>query len=599
MFKKLQKSVFDKSKLLSTNISKRRVNKTPCKKLYPNRTNLTFANIIVNMSSTPTISSIDNWNNAYFKTELYNNFFSNKSNNGISNYKGISHTKDNYTKVLSIIVNGIISLKSNEFLTYTTKLIEIMVFLRDNIDNNNKFIGLNQEINKDLVMFIYQTYFQIFSNDSIISIILKNDLKNSMIIFQNYHLIYIFYILTGIVYIHYNLKRENKPFYTFLKQFIKNEKCNDSKCTLCNQINLVEKSLLGLNSQNQSISPKRASVIKISGKDTKKNNNNYNINSLNKAHYIRRKKKYNIINNSNDNIIRKKNITIESNNNNKEKSFNTNIFKYKIENNYYSNLIKNDRINKKMLDIKKCKNDINFNKKKTFYSQIIKANEKEKKQFFNDSFSSKEKSSSKNKYQIQKTDKNLLDNTRKILIYNEKYDYNLNDKKYFTEINDNRNKRKIKDKEFLNLIDEIKIKLCKNNSPIKKAETNFDNKNKKIDKIENTSINTISNINSDISINISRNQKLIHINKKDLLEKNKKIKINATTEIKNKKDKNQINMDKIDNVDKKKYMEISYNLNKSSNLIKENINAIERDIRNFKDHNNYIKQQLYCLTKKY
>ena len=75
MFKKLQKSVFDKSKLLSTNISKRRVNKTPCKKLYPNRTNLTFANIIVNMSSTPTISSIDNWNNAYFKTELYNNFF--------------------------------------------------------------------------------------------------------------------------------------------------------------------------------------------------------------------------------------------------------------------------------------------------------------------------------------------------------------------------------------------------------------------------------------------------------------------------------------------------------------------------------------------
>ena len=93
----------------------------------------------------------------------------------------------------------------------------------------------------------------------------------------------------------------------------------------------------------------------------------------------------------------------------------------------------------------------------------------------------------------------------------------LNDKKYFTEINDNRNKREIKDGEYLNLIDEIKIKLYKNNKPIKKAETNFDNKNKTIDKIGNTTINTASNISS--------NKKLIQINKKDLFCKNKKIKI--------------------------------------------------------------------------
>ena len=270
------------------------------------------------------------------------------------------------------------------------------------------------------------------------------------------------------------------------------------------------------------------------------------------------------------------------------------MFKDKIEKMYDSHVINNYRNCKKILDIKKCKNDINVNKKKVFYSQIIKANELEKKQFFNDSYSPKEKSNSKNKYQIQKTDKNLLDNTHNILNYHEKYDYNLNDKKYFTEINDNRNKRKIKDGEHSNLIDEIKIKLYKNNKPIKKAETNFDNiKNKTIDKIENTTINTTSNISS--------NKKLIQINRKDLFCKNKKIKINVSTEIKNKKDKNQINVDKIDkidNIDKKEYMEISFNLNKASNMIKENINAIEQDIRNFKDHNNYIKQQLYCLTKK-
>ena len=119
-----------------------------------------------------------------------------------------------------------------------------------------------------------------------------------MIIFQNNHLIYIFFFLTGIVYINYNLKAENKPFYIFLKQFLKNEKSNDSKCILCNQINFVE-SLLGLNTQNR-----KRSLIKVLGKYQQKNNINNNINNLNKVYY-RRQKKNNIINNSNDNIIRK------------------------------------------------------------------------------------------------------------------------------------------------------------------------------------------------------------------------------------------------------------------------------------------------------
>ena len=160
-----------------------------------------------------------------------------------------------------------------------------MAFLRDNLDKNNKLIDPNKEISKEILMLIYQTYFQLFSKDSIISIILKNDLKNNMIIFQNYHLIYIFYILTGIAYIYYNLKAENKPFYTFLKQFLKNEKCNDYKCALCNQINLVENSLLGLNAQNQ-----KHSVIKILEKYAKKSNNiNNNVNNLNKVYYRRKK----------------------------------------------------------------------------------------------------------------------------------------------------------------------------------------------------------------------------------------------------------------------------------------------------------------------
>ncbi len=608
MFKKLQKSVIDKNKLLSTNLNKCRVNKTPSKIVFPNRTNLTFANIIVNMSST-SLSSIDNWNNSYFTTELYNNSFSSKSRNDIKNYRDSIHTKDNQSKLISMIINGIIGLKSNDNLMYGIKLIEIMVFLRDNIDKNN-YIYLSKDINKDLLMIIYQTYFQMFSNDSIITILLKNDLKNNMKIFQNYHLMYIFYILTGIIYIHYNLKTSNKYFYTFLKQFIKNEKCNNSKCILCSQIDLIEKNILNYNTSNQSIFSQNPSVIKIVGKYIKnsninnsvnnRNNDLYLNNNLNKVYHIKQKKNYNIINNSNDNIIKKKNIIIESLNN-KEKSLNKNIYKENFEKKYNSHMVTTDRNNKKILNIKKYKNDIyDNNKKKFFYSQIIKANEKERNKFFNDSFSSKEKTNSKNKYLIQKQEKNILNNSYNFLNSNDKSDCNSNDKIYFTEINDNKNKRIIKGGEYNNLIDQIKIKLYNNDKPMKKNGTNFDNKNKLVDLIENNNINNTTNINSNFCNNTNNNKKFIQINKKELLGKNKKIKINVSTEVKNKNNKNHtnINIDKNNNIDKKEYIEINNNLNKASKVIKENINAIEQDIKNFKEHNNYIRQQLYYLTKK-
>ena len=324
-----------------------------------------------------------------------------------------------------------------------------------------------------------------------------------------------------------------------------------------------------------------------------RNNDLYLNNNLNKVYHIKQKKNYNIINNSNDNIIKKKNIIIESLNN-KEKSLNKNIYKENFEKKYNSHMVTTDRNNKKILDIKKYKNDIyDNNKKKFFYSQITKANEKERNKFFNDSFSSKEKTNSKNKYLIQKQEKNILNNSYNFLNSNDKSDCNSNDKIYFTEINDNKNKRIIKGGEYNNLIDQIKIKLY-NDKPMKKNGTNFDNKNKLVDLIEN------NNINSNFCNNTNNNKKFIQINKKELLGKNKKIKINVSTEVKNKNNKNHtnINIDKNDNIDKKEYIEINNNLNKASKVIKENINAIEQDIKNFKEHNNYIRQQLYYLTKK-
>ena len=48
MFKRYKKSVIKKNNLFITNLVKKRVNKTPNKRVFPYRTNLTLANIIVN-----------------------------------------------------------------------------------------------------------------------------------------------------------------------------------------------------------------------------------------------------------------------------------------------------------------------------------------------------------------------------------------------------------------------------------------------------------------------------------------------------------------------------------------------------------------------
>ena len=66
MFKRYKKSVIKKNNLFITNLVKKRVNKTPNKRVFPYRTNLTLANIIVNKISTQDIRSIDFWNIIFF-----------------------------------------------------------------------------------------------------------------------------------------------------------------------------------------------------------------------------------------------------------------------------------------------------------------------------------------------------------------------------------------------------------------------------------------------------------------------------------------------------------------------------------------------------
>ena len=585
MFKKLQKSVINKNKLLMANFKKRSVNKTPSKIIFPNGPNLTFANIIVNMNSSPNFSNVDNWNNSYFTTEVYNNSFTSKSKSNLNNIiqNDIEPKKTN-TNILSMVINGIVSLKANDLLNYCMKLIEIITYIRDNPDKTN--IDINTEMNKDLLVIVYQAYFHIFPNYSLISTLLKDDANNGKTLFKQIHSVYILYLLSGIIYINYNIKSGNKQFLDFLKQFILKEKCSDAKCNLCSRINKFELNYMNLSaqsSQNQNSFIQKPSVIKIVGKCMKKSNNisNNNFNRNNKIYNIRQKIKNEIINNSNDSImkIKYKNSQIHY----KDKSFNKN------EKGYCSHII-SERNNKKILNMKRFNNEAIgtiSNTKKFFYSQIVKANDNEKNNFFNDSFNIKEKSDSKNKYYVHKTEYNLLDNS-----YNKYYmdKSESKEKKFLTEKNDSKNKKKIKDSTYSNLIQDIKIKLYKNNKIIKKTDKDKNIGSKSISKDKN---------------NNNSNNKIIEINKKEINLLSKSAKINNSSDTKCKKEKENknninINLEKFSNYnnDEKEFLELNSNINKSSMVIKENINVIEKEIKDFKDHNNYIKNQLYYLFSK-
>jgi hypothetical protein len=583
MFKKLQKSVINKNKLLMANFNKRRVNKTPSKIIFPNRPNLTFANIIVNMNSSPNFSNVDNWNNSYFTTEVYNNSFTSKSKNNLNNIiKSEFEPRNSNINILSMVINGIVSLKANDLLNYCMKLIEIITYIRDNPDKTN--IEINTEMNKDLLVIIYQAYFHIFPNHSIISTLLKDDANNGKSLFKRIHSVYILYLLSGIIYINYNIKSGNKQFLDFLKQFILKEKCKDVKCNLCSHINKFELNYMNLSaqsSQNQNSFIQKPSVIKIVGKCMKKNNNisNNNFNRNNKIYNIRQKIKNEIINNSNDNIMKIKNKNSQIHY--KDKSFNRNV------KGYCSHIV-SERNNKKILNMKRFNNEVAgniSNTKKFFYSQIVKANDNEKNNFFNESFNIKEKSISKSKYYVHKTEYNLLDNS-----YNKYYadKSESKDKKFLTEKNDSKNKKKIKDSNYSNLIQDIKIKLYKNNKNIKNT-----GKDKNIDS---------KSISKDKKINTYNNNKIIEINKKEinLLCKSAKIKNSSDTKSK-KENKNNINLENYFCNCKKnemEFLELNSNINKSSMVIKENINAIEKEIKDFKNHNNYIKNQLYYIFNK-
>ena len=548
MFKKLKKSVIDKNSLISNNLNKKRVNKTPSKIIFPNLTNLTLANIIVNMNSTPSFKNIDSWNNSYFKTELSNNSLSNKysKNNIIDISKNTIEIKGENSEILLIIINGIISLKSNDLLNYCTKLIEIMTYIRDN-KNNDNYPDINIEINKDLLIIIYQIYFKLFKEKSPIYIIIKNDLKKGMQIFKKFHSMFILYILTGLSYIDDNLKIKKIQFYNFLKKFIQQEKCIDSKCPICINFGNFIKNFSSNHKMN---------VTKIMDRKLKNNSN------INNRIWYGKKKSKNIISISNDNI-RYKNFIVDNN----------------IEKKYNSNILNESSNEKNLITTNKSKNDLYKIKKKIFYSQIIDANEDEKERFFNHSLTKNKKQDLKKNKIIKKQEKNNEINHSETIEY----------KKYNTEKNEKENKTiKIIEGDML---DKLKIQLTKNNNKlVKNAKKKIKQSNKILDIDYIINNNKINQINKSNKTKLTKTKKVkinIYNDNESKIKSERRICINL--EVPEMKKSNE-NVNEKKTIIENKAQNISSS--ESSKIIKESISLMEKEINAFKEHNLFIKQQL-------
>ena len=553
MFKRLQKSVIDKNSLLSLSLTKRTINKTPRKIILPNRSNLTFSNIIVNMNANPRIGNNDSWNNSYFNTELYNNlFYIKSSNSSITNIsRNIDEVKDDHSKILLKIINGILCLKSNDLLSYSINLIEIITYVRDSNEKYD-YMKINSEKNNNLLKLLYQIYLKIFPENSFICLILKDDLKNGMKIFKKIHSLYLFYILSGLSFINVSKKEKNLKFFNFLKQFIKKEKCFYLNCPICSHIRNYIKDI------SNNIKP---SVIKILVRKGKKSKDN------NKIKFDLKIKK-NLMNINNSNIINKRSFNNDS-----------------IERNYYSNIVNKSSRDLNVNSVNRVKNDLFEIKKSMLYNQSIKCNKRIKDLFYNHN-STKNENKFIKKMNINKSKEKLERKNNNInpLETIEAKQYTIEKKE-----NNDKNTKKIGRK----ISDTIKSKIIKN--PVRKSNN----------KLKNLNMNTYSEKDNIID---NKNNNTIQNTERNIIKltKSKKIKINLLStpnnKIKNKlfiiSDDSESKKNRNDNEEDSLCIKSNFVLHKSSKFIKESINQIEKELMAFKIHNVYIKQQLEKILNK-
>ena len=104
--------------------------------------------------------------------------------------KNTNETKEDHSVILSIFLNGILYLKTNDLLNYCVQLIEMIIYIRDKKDKYN-YIDIDNENNKEFLKTIYQIYSNIFTEYSFIYSFLIKHIINIVILLRNVFSLYV------------------------------------------------------------------------------------------------------------------------------------------------------------------------------------------------------------------------------------------------------------------------------------------------------------------------------------------------------------------------------------------------------------------------
>lgn len=161
--------------------------------------------------------------------------------------------------ILADILKGIISLKNNNLFDYIIKMLKLILYYY----KGNSIISRNSytyEINSDdnALNILYKNIFEMFSKETNIRQMLKNDYNNNKNVFKNIHFVFIFYLFNGIEYIRdminedgakkINININNYIDYNqllnILLLFMNKEKCHlnenkNNKCMICSKLSKI------------------------------------------------------------------------------------------------------------------------------------------------------------------------------------------------------------------------------------------------------------------------------------------------------------------------------------------------------------------------
>ena len=536
---------FDEKKklILSSLIKKKSLDNSRPKKIKTKKKNLKYANIIINMNQNRI-----NTNFNLIKEQNAKKLFYIQSSE-----KNILNEKANFSpKVLSILIQGIISLKTNDILGYTIKLCEIILYIKNN--NKNPYFNIYDYlyVNNEFLNMIYETYFELFSKDTPTFQILKHDYNKDQEIFKKIHLIYIFYIFTGINYLSSNnsSKNKNSQILNFLKNLLEKEKCK--KCFLCAEIEKIT------NIRNKKIFLKKTSVLRVGKHDYHLTRNN--MNNLDKIYYgnfcetEQINTNLNEVNNDNNKLSKSQKISVkkikENKNINNNDFLKNNINDIQINSSYHENYNSNDFFN--------CQNYYNSFKKLPKTNNYI-------------TYRNFSKSAPSTK----------IRNKSGFKIFTEK---NQNISKYLKTNNNNNNISPKDKRSFRNLQNifpktfDLKNKNSINNSKLahssKQLVINFNKENLR-------NYNNNSNSKKLKNIRNTNSSKILKINYELIKTEKKNIIIN--NDISNKKSDN--NNEIIENCIKN-YLP----------SIQDKIKIMENKLKDFQIHNDKIKKQLFLFS---